>query len=243
MRWRALSSQIDSASRLYYPLIFLLIKGVFCLMSSVESRVQNQYNEQAKNYDRRWSRYINKTLAFLLRWAEIPTSAYVLDIACGTGELERLLLINNSEQSISGIDISEQMLTEARHKLKDSPNVTFKKGTASQLPFPDRHFDIVVSASSFHYFPDPEKALAEAIRVLKPNGKVIILDWCKDFLLCRICDWLLKRFDPAHQQCYTEAEFHTLLENSGLRVQRAQRMRFDIIWGLMIATASLEIDR
>lgn len=212
-------------------------------MSSVESRVKDQYNSQAQSYDRRWSRYINKTLAFLLEWAEIPVAANVLDVACGTGELERLLLTKHSDQSISGIDISEKMLTQARKKLKGYPNVTLKRGTASQLPFPDRHFDIIVSASSFHYFPNPEKALAEVNRVLKPSGQIVILDWCKDFLLCRICDWLLKRFDPAHQQCYTEAEFHTLLENSGLRIQRSQRIRFDVIWGLMIATASLKVDQ
>ncbi|MBE9060281.1 class I SAM-dependent methyltransferase [cf. Phormidesmis sp. LEGE 11477] len=212
-------------------------------MSSVESRVKDQYNAQAQSYDHRWNRYINKTLTFLLGWAEIPVSAHILDVACGTGELERLLLTDNLKQSISGIDISEQMLAEARQKLKGFPNVTFKRGTASQLPFPDRSFDIVVSASSFHYFPEPKKALAEVNRVLKPNGQVIILDWCKDFLLCRLCDWFLKRFDPAHQQCYTEAEFHALLENSGLRVQRSQRMRFDIIWGLMIAAASPKVDQ
>ena len=135
------------------------------------------------------------------------------------------------------------MLAEARQKLKGFPNVTFKKSTASQPPFPDRSFDIVVSASSFHYFPEPKKALAEVNRVSKPNGQVIILDWCKDFLLCRLCDWFLKRFDPGSSTVLHRSRVHALLENSGLRVQRSQRMRFDIIWGLMIAAASPKVDQ
>jgi ubiquinone/menaquinone biosynthesis C-methylase UbiE len=58
----------------------------------------------------------------------------------------------------------------------------------------------VPSAIAFHYFDDPVAALAEVQRVLKSNGKVVILDWCKDFLLCRACDIALQWVDPAHQQ-------------------------------------------
>lgn len=206
-------------------------------MRPIESTIKNQYNQLAQTYDQRWSRYIANSLAFLRAYAEISPSAAVLDVACGTGELERLLVQNNPAQNIAGVDISEQMLTQAMQKLKAYPSVSFKVGTASDLPFSDRSTDIVVSANAFHYFPHPETALAEMQRVLRPGGKIVILDWCKDFFLCRICDWVLKRLDPAYQQCYTEAEFHALLENSGFHVVRAQRMRFDVVWGLMIAVA------
>jgi ubiquinone/menaquinone biosynthesis C-methylase UbiE len=97
---------------------------------------------------------------------------------------------------------------------------------------------VVISANALHYFDNPKIALAEIKRVLKPNGKVIILDWCKDYLLCRICDVLLQVFDPAHQQCYNQAEFHHLLNSTGFEIQRATKVRFGLVWGLMVATAN-----
>ncbi|MGB5975421.1 MAG: methyltransferase domain-containing protein [Nodosilinea sp.] len=206
-------------------------------MSSIESTVTDQYDQLANVYDRRWKRYVTNTLNFFKGWAEIAPTAAVLDIACGTGELERLLLQDNPTQIITGIDISEQMLGQAKKKLERYPNIAFEKASASDLPFPDQGVDVVVSANAFHYFPDPQAALAEMKRVLKPDGKLVILDWCRDFWFCRLCDWGLQKLDPAHQQCYTEAELHSLLENAGFRLSRAQRVRFDVIWGLMAVTA------
>nr|WP_317105468.1 methyltransferase domain-containing protein [Chroococcidiopsis sp. SAG 2025] len=106
--------------------------------------------------------------------------------------------------------------------------------------FANNSFDVIVSASSFHYFEDPVAALVEMKRVLQPHGRVTILDWCKDYLLCRLCDLVLKLFDPAYQQCYTEAEFHHLLELAGFEICRATKFRFNVVWGMAIATAEVK---
>jgi ubiquinone/menaquinone biosynthesis C-methylase UbiE len=177
-----------------------------------EAKVCKQYDGLAAVYDHRWSRYISNTLKFFKGWAEISPSDLVLDIACGTGEFERLMLSEYPMQQMVGVDISEKMLAIAHHKLQAYANISFHCASASALPFADQSFDTVVSANAFHYFDDPRGSLAEIKRVLKPEGKVIILDWCKDYLLCRLCDIGLKLFDPAHQQCYTQAEFHRLLD-------------------------------
>ncbi|MBD2430843.1 MULTISPECIES: class I SAM-dependent methyltransferase [Fischerella] len=204
----------------------------------IENTVRNQYDQVAAVYDLRWKSYISKTLSFLKTWAEISPLDSVLDVACGTGEFERLLLSEHSTQHIVGIDISEKMLAIAKQKCSPYPQVEFYTATAKALPFASNSFDVIVSANSFHYFDEPAAALTEMRRVLKPEGKVIILDWCRDYLLCKICDIILKIFDPAHKQCYTQAEFHHLLENSNFVIRRSTRVRFDILWGLMIATAS-----
>lgn len=200
--------------------------------------VREQYDRLAAQYDRRWSSYITNTLSFLQDWTQISPQDKVLDIGCGTGEFERLVLTQQPTQEIIGVDISEKMLAIARQKLHAYPNVAFHTAPASALPFADRSFDIVVSASSFHYFEDPVAALVEMKRVLQPHGRVVILDWCKDYLLCRLCDLVLKFFDPAYQQCYTEAEFHHLLELAGFDIRRATRFRFNVVWGMTIATAT-----
>ncbi len=203
-----------------------------------EAKIREQYDQLATRYDQRWSQYVSDTLSFLKIWAQISPTDIVLDVACGTGEFERLILSENPGQQMVGVDISKEMLAIAQQKLQAYPNTVFFPASVTNLPLAEQSFDVVVSASSFHYFDDPTAALAEMKRVLKPNGKVIILDWCKDYLLCRLCDFLLKIIDPAHKQCYTQAEFHTLLAVSGFDIQQATKVRFGLVWGLMIATAT-----
>jgi ubiquinone/menaquinone biosynthesis C-methylase UbiE len=206
-----------------------------------EARVRQQYNQLAAVYDQRWKRYVTDTLKFLKVWVHLSSTERVLDIACGTGEFERIVLAEQSTQQIVGVDISEQMLAIAKQKLCSFPTVSFQIANASALSFADHSFDIVVSANAFHYFDDPMLSLKEMRRVLKPNGRVIILDWCRDFFVCRICDVLLKLVDPAHRQCYTQGELHHLLTTSGFEIKRAERVRFSWMWGLMIATGTPSI--
>jgi ubiquinone/menaquinone biosynthesis C-methylase UbiE len=67
-----------------------------------ETTVRRQYNQLAAVYDLRWRNYIVNTLSFLKTWVEISPTDTVLDIACGTGEFERLLLTEYSSQQIVG---------------------------------------------------------------------------------------------------------------------------------------------
>lgn len=203
-----------------------------------ETLIREQYDQMADVYDQRWNNYIAKTLSFLKNWTQISPEAAVLDIGCGTGEFERLLLTENPQQVITGVDISEKMLLMAKQKCRTYPNVSFRTASVSALPFADNSFDVVVSASAFHYFDDPTLALKEIKRVLKPEGRVIILDWCKDYLLCRICDFVLKFFDPAYRQCYTQKEFHRLLISAQFELRRTTKFRFGVVWGMMIAEAA-----
>ncbi|NJM68513.1 MAG: class I SAM-dependent methyltransferase [Acaryochloris sp. RU_4_1] len=204
-----------------------------------EVQVRQQYDSLASVYDQQWNWYVTNTLSFLKTWVNLSVSETVLDIACGTGEFERMVLRENPNQQIVGVDISEEieMLAIARQKLHNYANVAFQVGSASALSVSDQSFDVIISANAFHDFDDPAAALAEMKRVLKPNGKVVTLDWCKDFWLCRICDALLQRTDPAHQQCCTQREFHDFLTSSGFNIDASGKACFGIVWGLMVATA------
>ncbi len=202
-----------------------------------EAQVRQQYDHLASVYDQRWNWYVTHTLSFLKTWVNLSISDSVLDIACGTGEFERMVLSENPTQQMVGIDISEEMVAIAHQKLHSYANVSFQVSSAAALPFPGQSFDVIVSASAFHYFDDPVAALTEIKRVLKPSGKVVILDWCKDFWLCRILDIVLRWTDPAHRQCYTQQEFHNFLTSSGFNIDASKKVRFGLFWGLMVATA------
>ena len=213
------------------------VGALYCPMPDNRLAVRQLHDRLAGVYDRRWGRYIAQTLAFLKAWAFCPPPAAVLDVGCGTGEFERLILNEHPEQRIVGVDLSVRMLKIARQKCEAYANVGFCAASAAALPFADHSFDLVVSASALHYFDQPELSLEEMRRVLKPGGSAVILDWCKDYLVCRLLDLVLKLIEPAYQRCYTQQEFHRLLAAGQFEVQSARRVRFGPVWGLMIATA------
>ncbi len=210
------------------------------IKNSVENQLSNpvrtQYDQLAAIYDQRWQDYMARTLTFLQGWAQLAPQASVLDVACGTGALEVLLLGDAPTRSITGVDLSSQMLAVAAAKCDQYANVNFQPASAESLPFANASFDAVISANAFHYFPQPVAALSEMCRVLKPSGNVVLLDWCKDFLFCRLCDLILPYFDPAYRQCYTQAQLHGFFRQAGLSVIRARRVRFGPVWGMMVAS-------
>lgn len=205
--------------------------------NSSEQKVNQQYDNMASWYDRRWQNYINKTLAICWQWSQISEADKVLDVACGTGELAKLILEHNPTQQISGVDLSANMLQQAREKCQAYSKVEFQQATANKLPFDNESFDLVFCASAFHYFDKPLLALSEIKRVLKPKGKLVILDWCRDFLSVKAIDIGLKIFDRAYRGCYTQLELHQLLTEAELTIIKADKFKIDWWWGMAIATA------
>jgi len=196
------------------------------------------YDKQANSYDRTWRRYIARTLGFLKDSISFRPSDKILDIACGTGEFERLILNEHPDQQMIGIDISQKMLQLAQEKCRAYPNVAFLKADASALPFPDQSFDLVISANSLHYFDKPSASLAEMRRVLLPTGSLVIMDWCKDSLICRCFDLFLRRIERGYQSCYTQGELQRLLDAAGFTIQSIRKIKLgSIFWGHVFAVA------
>jgi SAM-dependent methyltransferase len=96
----------------------------------------------------------------------------VLDVACGTGVLALAAAARLGDAGqVFGLDPNEEMLAVARRK---SATVTWRSGRAEAIPFPDEHFDAVVSQFGFMFFDDQRAALAEMMRVLKPGGTLAL---------------------------------------------------------------------
>ncbi|KAM6934645.1 putative methyltransferase [Xenentodon cancila] len=94
-----------------------------------------------------------------------------VDLGCGTGQNTRLLAPHFDK--VVGIDISDCQVEEAR-AVPGHPNITYRTGTAEELPFADGSVDLLTAASAAHWF-DQAKFLAEANRVLKPRGCIALL--------------------------------------------------------------------
>ena len=200
--------------------------------------VPQQYEGWARIYDLLWRRYMRQTLPVLQKRARIRAGERVLDLACGTGELERLIASSDSQVEIVGVDLAASMIHRARHKLEGIPSATFRQADAHDLPFEAAAFDVVVSASTFHYFTRPDRVLREAARVLRPGGRLLVLDWCRDFWTCRVMDAVLRWVDPAYQRCYTLSEMRAFVEASPFRYRDGCRYRFDGVWGMMVVEAT-----
>lgn len=98
-----------------------------------------------------------------------------LDVGCGPGYYS--VAISGIGFDVTGIDCSEEMLSQARRNASDhGVSPTFIRADASTLPFEDGSFDFIVSRNVLWNLPEPKKAYSEMLRVLKPGGKAYIAD-------------------------------------------------------------------
>jgi demethylmenaquinone methyltransferase/2-methoxy-6-polyprenyl-1,4-benzoquinol methylase len=105
----------------------------------------------------------------------------ILDVATGTGDFAIEALSLNPDK-ITGVDISEGMLRVGRKKIKKKgleDKIELLKGDSERLQFPDNNFDAVIVAFGVRNYEHLEKGLADMFRVLKPGGKVVILEFSK----------------------------------------------------------------
>jgi SAM-dependent methyltransferase len=109
----------------------------------------------------------------LLDAAAVRQGLRVLDVATGPGVVA-CRAASRGASSVVGVDLSPQMV---RLAAAACPGVEFRQADAEDLPFPDGSFDAVVSSFGIGHFPRPERALAEFVRVLKPEGAVAVSWW------------------------------------------------------------------
>jgi demethylmenaquinone methyltransferase / 2-methoxy-6-polyprenyl-1,4-benzoquinol methylase len=123
---------------------------------------------------RLWKREVCRSL-------EINENHKVLDLCCGTGDLTCLLAIQSKALAVTGLDFSAEMLSYANKRLKSlHPTVksktNFLQGDALKLPFADSCFDRCSISFGLRNVSDYLACLQECKRVLKPQGKLVILD-------------------------------------------------------------------
>lgn len=124
-----------------------------------------------------------------VRAAAVKPGDHVLDVACGTGDLTRLLAQSGAARTV-GLDFTQEMLDIACRKREESraaapragapgplAAIEYRLGDAVSLPFADAEFDAVTIAFGLRNVADPARAVAEFRRVLRPEGRLVILEF------------------------------------------------------------------
>lgn len=155
------------------------------------ARVRGMFAAIAKSYDlnnrlhslwqdQRWRKHA-------VRAAALKPTDTVLDVACGTGDLT-IAFAREGAQRVLGVDFTREMLDIAEHKrtinARSLPpeiagRIEFRQGDATKLDIPDASFDVVSIAFGIRNVSDPAAAAREFFRVLKPGGRVVILEFDK----------------------------------------------------------------
>lgn len=194
------------------------------------------FDKIARDYDR-----MNHLMTAGLdrRWRKSAVQGLhgkVLDVACGTGDMAEELLRQGC--SVTGVDLSKEMMAIAEQK---APQAEYSLADVERLPFGDASFDAVTCAFGVRNFVHLEQGLHEMLRVLKPGGRMVILELATpdsslirpfyNLYTRRIIPWLGQRL-AGSREAYTYLPrsierfpkgdaFLQLIQNSGFRIQES----------------------
>lgn len=188
---------------------------------------KKHFDDQSKIYDETNTAYYSKypkisckDVAERLKNTEFQT---MLDVGCGTGYLIDILQKQRAAD-YHGLDLSPEMLKVAKSKLSDS--VVLTEGYSDKLPYEDNIFDVVTCIQSFHHYPKPEKAMAEAYRVLKPGGLYILSDTgmgnYPKFIYGIYNKLIVKHLNTGDYAAYSKNDIQSMMRASGFKIKDAE---------------------
>ena len=203
----------------------------------LQHRVRREYSVLAPIYDRVWRRYVARTVQATLGHLRLAGDERVLDVGCGTGSLLATLHERYPNLAVHGVDLTAAMLERARRRL--GPGVNLHLGSGDALPYPDSHFDAVVSTSVLHCLGDRQRpALCEWARVLRPGGTLVITDWNPDHPATRAHTALLRVFWRARYRPMPAEALEAAVRAAGLRVTDTESYLAGT-WGVTTLRAEL----
>lgn len=172
-------------------------RAVKAMFSGIAPRYDLLNHVLSLNIDRSWRRRVKRELKHTLA----DPDALVLDVACGTGDLSSELQ-SDSNATVIGTDFCRPMLAIAAAKnVPAGLEIEYVEADAMQMPFADGNFDAVTIAFGLRNLPNFENGLIELLRVLKPGGRLVVLECSHPRL-------------PVFRQAY-EFYFSTLLPRIG----------------------------
>lgn len=202
----------------------------------MKALAKDQFEAWAGTYDRSLLHYFMFRPSYMAFMEEIaawrrehPGPFSVLDIGCGTGTLAGWLTASPWPVSVVGMDYAEGMCREAARKAAGAhveDRARFARGDSEHLPFADGSFDLVTCSNSFHHYPHQQQVVEEMRRVLRPRGRLMLIDGFRDNIIgCITFDLIIGRVEKnVYHAPWTV--IHRYLETAGFTAIRRRRLNF-----------------
>ena len=182
-------------------------------------RVTDEFARQAQTFDT-WAVKADDRVADRFRAALGETGrGKLLDVACGPGVVCAALA--PTAASVVAFDATDAMLEKAKARCAKMglSNVAFRSGDAENLPFDAREFDGVATRLAIHHFAEPQRALNEMFRVLRPGGTAVIVDAAssEDPSEASLHNAIERLRDPSHVRMLPASELDARVGQAGFR--------------------------
>jgi ubiquinone/menaquinone biosynthesis C-methylase UbiE len=191
-------------------------------------RLRRYWDKHSRSYDRQMAFWERRLFGDGRHWVCAQAVGEVLEVAIGTG---RNLPLYPEGMRLTGIDFSPQMLQLARRRAEGLGRpVDLRLGDAQALDLPDASFDTVVCTLSLCAIPDERRAIAEMKRVLRPGGRLLLLDHvAAGPRLGRAIQWLLERITVPLGGEHLRRRPLLQVQAEGFDVERRERYKLGIV--------------
>ena len=191
-------------------------------MSYDKTLATREFNRWSESYDRSILQWLlfgpsHRAIIRRIRAESANRPIRVLDVGCGTGVFAERILSAVPHAQVWGVDLVSAMLVKGSSRWKrHSGQVVAIQGDSERLPFDSGAFDFVTCANSFHHYPNQANAVAEMKRVLKPGGRLLLVDGFRDapwgWFIFDVC---VAGFEGEVHHC-SRKQFRELFEAAGL---------------------------
>jgi phosphatidylethanolamine/phosphatidyl-N-methylethanolamine N-methyltransferase len=202
-------------------------------MADIEAHESKLYAEFAPLYDKVFGKIFYNRLEYVIDNLGIPPGAKVLEVGAGTGTSFPAYPLHCE---ITGVDLAPDMLARARQKIQENGWTHLKviEMNALDLKFPDDTFDYVMAFHVVTVVPDPVRMIAEAKRVCKPGGRIVIVNHFTSEV--PLLGSLTRSLDPITRWLgwRTDLRLKPFLQTTGLRVEMSYKLSKASLYDVLI---------
>jgi phosphatidylethanolamine/phosphatidyl-N-methylethanolamine N-methyltransferase len=203
-------------------------------MADIEAHESKLYSEFAPLYDRVFGKIFYNRLERVIEDLDIPPGAQVLEVGAGTGTS---FPAYPTHCHVTGVDLAPDMLARARQKIAENhwSHLKVMEMNALDLKFPDNTFDFVMAFHVVTVVPDPVRMIAEAKRVCKPSGKIVIVNHFTSDV--PVLGSLTKAMDPLTRWLgwRTDLQLKPFIAATGLTVEKVYKTNKPSLYTVVLA--------